>query len=179
MTLHFQNRGDFVIKKNKGKINELIYEHTTYHSGKYTFFPTITGLNNILEKIIQSKSTTEYIRITPFYVNERVNMQIEFEEYMFYIECREEIDEKEIENHVLDCLDTHFENITTEEIEMGTILYPLCKNNDVDYFVVSLQRYREYLDKLLPVLMGIARNKMKLQDEHLAFGYFCFEIHSG
>lgn len=169
----------FLIIKKEGKINEIIYEHTTYHSGKYTLFPTITDLNNILEKVIDSKTTTEYIRIIPFYINERVNMQIEFEEYMFYIECREEISEKEIDNHVFDCLDTHYEIKSTKEIEMGKIMYPLCKNNDVGHFILSLQKYRKYLNELLPKLFKVAKKEMKLKDDDLAFGYFCFEVHSG
>ncbi|MGE8033463.1 hypothetical protein [Lysinibacillus sp. NPDC093692] len=168
-----------MIIKKEGKINEIIYENTTYHSGKYSFFPIITNLNRILEKIIESKSTTEYIRITPFYRNERVDMQIEFEEYMFYIECRENLKEKEVENHLLDCLDTHYETITIKEIEMGKILYPLCKYDDAEQFGFSFKKYRQYLDELLPVLFETAKIKMQLKDDDLAFGYFCFEVHSG
>ena len=168
-----------MIIKKEGTINEIIYEHTTYHSGKYRLYPTITDLNDILEKIVKSKATTEYIRITPFYINERVDMQIEFEEYMFYIECRENLEEKEVENHLLDCLETHYETITIKEIEMGKILYPLCKYGDVEQFGFSLKRYRQYLDELLPVLFETAKRKMELKDDDLAFGYFCFEVHSG
>lgn len=168
-----------MIIKKEGRINEIIYEHTTYHSGKYRLYPTITDLNDILEKIIKSKSTTEYIRINPFYMNERVDMQIEFEEYMFYLECREEFDEKEVENHVFDCLDTHYETISIKELEMGKILYPLCKYSDVGHFNLSLEKYRKYLEELLPRLFEIAKRKMKLKDDDLAFGYFCFEVHSG
>ncbi|MEH7086535.1 hypothetical protein V7139_27975, partial [Neobacillus drentensis] len=52
-------------------------------------YPTISDLYLLLNKIICSKVTTEYIRITPFYLNEKVKLQREFDEYMFYLECRE------------------------------------------------------------------------------------------
>jgi hypothetical protein len=168
-----------MIIKKEGKINEIIYEYTTYHSGKYSLFPTITDLNDILDKIIESKSTTEYIRINPFYINEKVNMQIEFEEYMFYLECREQFDEKALKDHVLDCLDAHYSTVSTEQFEIGKILCPLCKHNDIERYELSLGKYRDYLDTLLPMLFDIAKRKMNLKDDDLAFGYFCFEIHSG
>lgn len=41
-------------------------------------------VKSILEEIINSNSTTDYIRITPFYINEQLNHQIVFEEYMLY-----------------------------------------------------------------------------------------------
>ena len=172
------NRGDFLIIKKEGKINGIIYENTTYHSGKYVLFPTIVELYNILDEIEESKSTTGYIRITPFYINKRVNMQIEFEEYMFYLECREQFDEEALKDHVIDCLEAHYPTVTAEQIERGKILYPLCKHNDVECFILSLEKYRIYLDTLLPKLFDFAKKEMNLRSEDLAFGYFCFGIHS-
>lgn len=75
--------GESRVKEKPGKINEIVYNNTAYYNGKYRYYPTITGLNGILEEIINSNSTTDYIRITPFYVNEQLERQIEFEEYMF------------------------------------------------------------------------------------------------
>ena len=80
---------------DKGEINEIVYNNTVYYNGKHKIYPTITELKGILDEIISSDSTTEYIRITPFYINEEVDMQIEFEEFMFYIECRDGFDEKD------------------------------------------------------------------------------------
>ncbi|WP_027407957.1 hypothetical protein [Anoxybacteroides tepidamans] len=165
------------VKKN-GKINEIVYEYTTYHSGKYRLYPTITHLKIMLEKIIESNTTTEYLRINPFYRNGKVDMQIEFDEYMFYLECREQFDEKEQEEHILDCLDTDDQIVTAEQFEMGKILYPLCQHNDVERFKQVLATYLDYLDTLLPKLFDIAKRTMQLKDEDLAFGYFCFEVHS-
>lgn len=168
-----------MIIKKEGKINEIIYESTTYHSGKCRLYPTITDLNDILEKIIESKSTTEYLRINPFYINEKVSMQIEFDEYLFYLECRERFDEKVLKEHVLDCLNAHYLTVSTDQFEMGKILFPLCQYNDVESYKLSLEKYRDYLGALLPKLFDIAKRKMQLIDDDLAFGYFCFEVQSG
>ena len=167
-----------MIIKKEGIINEIIYEHTTYHSGKYRLYPTISDLNELLDKIIDSKSTTNYLRITPFYVNENAGMQIEFEEYMFYLECRNQFDENELENHIMDNLDTFYENISVDLFKMGKILYPLCKYNDVEKFNLALVRYRECLNEFLPRILEWNMVYITLHGEDLAFGFFCFEIHS-
>ncbi|PGY07102.1 hypothetical protein [Bacillus sp. AFS031507] len=167
-----------MIEKGKGKINEIIYNNTVYYNGKYSYYPTITNLNGILDEIISSNSTTEYIRITPFYINEEVDMQIEFEEFMFYIECRDWFDEKIQEMHILDCLNPIDTQRTLSNLRLGAILYPLCKNNDVDSYQKALKKYKESLREILPKMMEIAKSEMELKEEHLPFGYFCFEIHS-
>ncbi|USK62367.1 hypothetical protein [Peribacillus asahii] len=167
-----------MIKKGKGKINEIIYNNTVYYNGKYRYYPTISDLNHILDEIISSNSTTEYIRITPFYINEQVNMQIEFEEFMFYIECRDWFDEKIQEMHIIECLDPIDQQRTLNDLRLGAILYPLCKNNDVDSYQKALKKYKESLREILPKMMEIAKSEMELKEEHLPFGYFCFEIHS-
>lgn len=165
-----------MLTKKEGNINEIVYEYTTYHSGKFRLYPTITDLNVILEKIIESKSTTEYLRINPFYINEKVNMQIEFDNYMFYLECRDRFNQKVQRDHILDCLD---EPYTTEQYKMGKILYPLCLHNDAESYKLLIEKYRNNLDTLLPRLFGYAKREMQLNDADLAFGYFCFEVHSG
>lgn len=173
-----------MIIKNKGKINEIIYEHTVYHSGKYKMYPTLSDLGVILKELIESKSTTEYVRITPFYVNDKMNEQIEFEQYMFYIECRDDFSEEELEKHLLECIDTNYDRldmhheILPPDIQMGKILYPLCKYSDVEQFGYYLKQYHQYLDELLPKLFEIVKRDMDLKDNHLAFGYFCFEVNS-
>ncbi len=59
-----------MIKKGKGKINEIVYNNTVYNNGENIYYPTISNLKGILDEIISSNLTTEYIRITPFYINE-------------------------------------------------------------------------------------------------------------
>lgn len=155
-----------------------MYNNTAYYNGKYRYFPTITGLNGILKEIIRSNSTTDYIRITPFYVNEQLERQIEFEEYMFYIECREWFDEEIQEKHVKECLNVEDTQRTLNDLELGAILYPLCKNNDVDSYKKALTKYKESLTEIILKMMEIAKSEMELKEGHLPFGYFCFEIHS-
>lgn len=169
-----------MIEKQEGKINEIIYEFTTYHSGKYRLYPTITLLYRLIQEIIDAKATTEYIRITPFYENVRLMKQIEFDEYMFYIECREdEISEEDRLNQVLENLEIPNGIITEEDIEMGKILYPLCKHNDVEQFNLALKNFCKYLnDELLIKMFKIAKEDLQLNEDDLAFGYFCFEVHS-
>lgn len=167
-----------LIKKGKGKINEIIYNNTVYYKGKYRYYPTISDLNHILDEIISSVSTTNYIRITPFYINERLDMQIEFEEFTFYLECRDWFDEKIQETHILDCLNPIDKQRTLNNLRLGAILYPLCKNNDVVSFQKALKKYKESLWEILPKMMEIATSEMDLKEMDLPFGYFCFEIHS-
>ncbi|MBM7662801.1 hypothetical protein JOC85_003612 [Bacillus mesophilus] len=162
-----------------GKINEIVYNNTSYYNGKYRYYPTITGLKGILEEIISSNSTTDYIRVTPFYINELLDRQIEFEEYMFFIECRDWYDESVQEEHILDCLDVPDTPRTLNDFRLGSILYPLCQKNDVESFKNALEKYKESLRELLPIMMEIAKSEMELTEDYLPFGYFCFEIHSG
>lgn len=168
-----------MLKKGEGKINEIVYNNTAYYNGKYRYYPTITGLNGILEEIINSNSTTEYLRITPFYVNEQLDRQIEFEEYMFYIECIEWFDEKLQEKHVIECLKVEDTPRTLNDLGLGAMLYPLCKNNDVDSYKKALTKYKESLRDILLQMMKIVKSEIELKEEDLPFGYFCFEIHSG
>lgn len=163
----------------KGKINEIVDNNTVYHNGRYVFFPTISDLNGLLDKIIDSNAMTEYIRITPFYRNEQLNMQIEFEEYMFYIECREKVDEEIQNQHIKECLNPVDSPRALEDFELGTILYPLCEINDTNYYKKALSAYKKALIKILPQMYDIAKAEMKLKEEDIPFGYFCFEIHSG
>ncbi|MFF2876267.1 hypothetical protein ACFVR2_08095 [Gottfriedia sp. NPDC057991] len=148
-----------MLKRNKGKINEIIYNSTAYYKGKYRYYPTITDLNCILDKIISSDSTTDYIRITPFYINEQLNMQIEFGEYMFYLECLDSVDKQR----------------ALTDLRLGAILYPLCRKNDVNSYKNALEKYKD-LKEILPKMMVIAKLEMVLKEEDIAFGYFCFEI---
>ncbi|MEH7306063.1 hypothetical protein [Neobacillus drentensis] len=167
-----------MLKKGKGKINEIIYNNTAYYNGKYRHFPPISGLNGMLDEIISSNSTTHYIRITPFYKNEQLDMQIEFEEFMFYIECRDWFDEKIQEIHIVDCIAPVDTQRTLNDLRLGAILYPLCKNNDVDSYQKALKKYKESLREILPKMMEFAKSEMEVREDDLAFGYFCFEIHS-
>ncbi|PPV11890.1 hypothetical protein AWN73_20240 [Clostridium butyricum] len=167
-----------MIIKKEGVINDIIYNNTVYHNGEYRIYPTLSQLKNLIKEIIQSKATTECIRVTPFYNNAKLNQQIEFDEYMFYMECREHVDDKSVENHIGLCIDKKYVDMNYEEIRLGKILFPLCKNKDTETYKKSLEVYVEFLYELIPRLMEISKSKMELKDEDLAFGYFCFEVQS-
>lgn len=167
-----------MIVKKEGIVNEIIYEHTVYHNGEYRMYPTISQLKYLIEQIIRCKSTTKYIRFTPFYKNSRYNQQIEFDDYMFYMECREHVDNKSRENHIELCSNKKYADMNYEEIRISKILFPLCQNEDIETYKASLEIYIEFLNELIPKLMEISKCKMELKDEDLAFGYFCFEVHS-
>ena len=167
------------MKKRRGKINEIVYDNTAYYNGKYRHYPTITELKGILEEIISCDSTTDYIRITPFYVNEELNHQIEFEEYMFYLECRDWFDETVQEKHINECLNVEDTSRTLNDLRLGAILYPLCQTNDGNSYKNALEKYKDSLREILLKMMEIAKSEMELKEEHMPFGYFCFEIHSG
>ena len=168
-----------MLEKDNGKINEIVHNNTAYYNGQYRYFPTISGLNGIIDEIIESNTTTDYIRFTPFYRNEQTNMQVEFEEYMFYIECREWLDEEVQNQHIKECLDPVDSPRALEDFELGAILYPLCTFNDTDCYKKALLTYKKTLRKMLLQMFEIAKVEMKLKEEDIPFGYFCFEIHSG
>ena len=164
--------------KKEGTINKIIYNNTTYYNGECRIYPPIIELKGLVDKIIESKSTTKYIRFTPFYLNAKLHQQIEFDDYMFYMECREHFDESTLKNHIELCMGKEFAQMSSEEIKFGSILYPLCEYHDLMTYKKSLKVYVKFLDKLIPKMMIIAKSKMDLKDEELGFGYFCFEVHS-
>lgn len=163
-----------MLEKQPGKINEIIYEHTAYRGGKYRLYPTIDGLDEMLDELIQANATTEYVRINPFYKNDQVNRQIEFDDLMFFMECKESVTEPEELAAILEELDEN----SLMDLPTGKVLHPMCRFDDPQKFGQSLKNYREYLNKGLPQMFAIAKEELNLQEEDLAFGYFCFEVHS-
>lgn len=166
-----------MLEKQEGKINEIVYEHTAHRGGKYRLYPTIEGLSSLLDDLTKANATTEYLRITPFYVNEKTNRQIEFGRFMFFLECRDSFTEEEEE----EAIKVNYENGTFSshmDWEKGKALYPLCRFDDPQKFGRSLGIYRGYLNKALPEMFSIAKDELKLQEVDFAFGFFCFEVHS-
>lgn len=168
-----------MLEKQKGKINELVYEHTAHRGGKYRLYPTIEGLYSLLEELMEAKATaTDYLRITPFYVNEKVNRQIEFDSFMFFVECRENYTEEEEEALIVESLEREERPDAMIDWEKGRALYSLCRFDDPGKFSWALKNHRNYLDTALPEMFAIAKEALKLSEEDVAFGFFCFEIHS-
>ena len=80
-----------MIEKKSGKINEIVYNNTVYHNEEYRLYPTLEHLFSILDLIAESGVTTNYLRITPFYRNIKLDIYEEWDVFDFYIECREHV----------------------------------------------------------------------------------------
>lgn len=177
-----------MIEKKEGKINELIYNQTIYNGGKNCMYPNIMGLYLIIKMINEIDETCNYIKFNPFYRYARLDCQIEFDDYMFYMECRENFTEKELEEHWTRCMDNIYDvphvveqygNMNENRKKQAQILYPICKHGNYQVFHKHLAEYRLYLDELIPILFAKVKENLNLSQEDIAFGYFCFEIHSG
>ena len=166
-----------MIEKKVGVVNEIIYNNTVYNDGKNRMYPAIGDLIRILNLVCDAGETTEYIRVMPFYSNCKRNIQHEFEENMFYLECRISVSKNDVLEQISSCLGT--EKINEEHKRIGAILYPLCQLNDVDAFVTSIKKYIEYLDTMIPMLMDKVSQSYELRNQDIGFGYFSFEVHSG
>jgi len=111
----------------------------------------------LIKKIVEANDTTEYLRINPFYVNYRLDRQIELDEYMFAMFGKE------------------YKEMTEEEKK---ILYPLCKTKDTERFKRLLLSYKTYLNELIPFLFNKVKTELNLTEDDIPFGFFCFEVHS-
>lgn len=177
-----------MIERQDGEINNIVFNFTVYNNDENRYYPTIDGLQLLIDRINESETTTKYIRFNPFYRNSKLNGQIEYDDYMFYIECRDDFTQNDLKSHWTKCMDniydiphdvTPYDDFSDDKQKMARILYPLCKNNDVESFHKHLDDFKGYLNELLPMLFEDAIKKLNLTQEDLAFGYFCFEVHSG
>ena len=84
-----------MIEKKDGIINEIVYDNTVYHNGEYRIYQSLPSLINVLEEIIKANVTTESLGITPFYRSACKKGQVEFDNKMFYLECRDDVSEDE------------------------------------------------------------------------------------
>lgn len=109
-------------------------------------------------------------------MNEKLDQQIEFDEYIFYIECRDQFDDEDLKNHIASCIGKDYADMINEEIVFYSTLFPLCKYNDIKTYKRLLELYVKFLDELLPKLMEISISKMELKHEDLAFGFFVLKF---
>lgn len=167
-----------MILKKEGIINEIIYNNTVYNNGENRYYLTINDLDYLITNIIETNKTTQYIRFTPFYINYKLNRQIEFDEYMFYLECRAHFSEDELKNHLSECSGKNYVELSEDERIRAYTLYPLCKNNDIIKFKELLISFKVYLNELIPFLFNKVREETNLSLDDMAFGFFCFEVHS-
>lgn len=167
-----------MLEKQEGKINEIVYDHTAHRGGKYRLYPTIGGLEELLDELIKAKATTEYLRITPFYVNEKVNQQREFSRFMFFLECRESFTKEDEVAAIMENLEGEEGRTPVIDWEKGKALYPLCRFDEPERFGQALKNFWTYLDIGIPQMFAMAKDDLNLKEEDLPFGYFSFEVHS-
>lgn len=176
-----------MVEKKEGLINQLIYNQTVYNNGENSMFPHIMGITLIIKKLKLIEETCNYLRFNPFYRNAKLNCQIEFDDYMFYIECRDSFTVEEQEAHWTQCMDNiydvpheveQYKDMNEDKKKMARILYPICKYGDFHKFHEYLNNYLEYLDELIPLLFSKAIVNLNLSQEDMSFGYFCFEVDS-
>lgn len=177
-----------MIEMKEGKVNELIYNETVYNKSTNTLSPNLIEIGLIIKQLCQIEETCNYIQFNPFYRNSRLDCQIEFDDYMFYMECRDNFTKEEIETHWTECMDNIYDiphevkqytEMSEYEKRMARTLYPICKNGDFESYHQYLQNFNNYLDELIPKLFEEAIKKLDLNQDDLAFGYFCFEVNSG
>lgn len=180
-----QNRSSVTIEKKRIK---LIYNQTVYNNGENRIYPNIMGMYLLIKKLNAIDETCNYIRFNPFYKNAKLNCQFEFDDYMFYMECRDNFTEQELEKHWTKCMDNiydipheikQYKDMNEYEKKQVQILYPVCKHGDYQTFHKYLNDYKEYLNELIPMLFEKVKDSLNLSQEDIAFGYFCFEVYSG
>lgn len=176
-----------MIERKKGLINELIYNQTVYNNGKNHMYPNIMRLEFIIKNLKEIEETCNYVRFNPFYRNAKLDCQIEFDDYMFYMECRDGFTIEDKEKHWTRCMDNiydipheveQYKDMSEDKKKMARTLYPLCKKGDCESFHKHLNDYKDYLDELIPLLFSKAIASLNLNQEDMAFGYFCYEIDS-
>lgn len=177
-----------MITRKEGSINNLIYDKTIYNNNTSKIYLTINQFEFLIKDLLCINETTLYIKFNPFYVNSKLNCQIEFDDYMFYMECREDFTSDDMKEHWTNCMDhiydipheiEQYDEMDNDKKRMARILYPICKVGDYKSFHNYLDNYREYLNELLPILFNEAIDKLELSVDDMAFGYFCFEVNSG
>ncbi|MBF0777085.1 hypothetical protein BVE84_10250 [Streptococcus azizii] len=172
-----------MLEKKTGTINNIIYNHTVYNNGKNRYYPTLTDLSTVLHEIIASSVTTKYISITPFYINERLNFQEEFDMAHFYIECRDVVTAEERESFIREQMfwltpDSDYklleQYITFEDMQASHFLV---EKTDVAGFQQAIHSYMSFLmDRGIPQMMKWLYNFYDLGIESMPYGYFCFEV---
>ncbi|WP_155970705.1 hypothetical protein [Streptococcus ruminantium] len=174
-----------MIEKPKGRINELVYLNTTYYQSKYRLYPTLTELFRLLQEIIKTNEVTSSIHITPFYMNEKLSLQEEFDIARFYVEssdCVSLTERKEFAPKNMFWLSPESEYrilekyITLDDMERTHFLL---EKTDVLGFQNSLQTYMQFLmDRGVPQMMKWLYDMCDLDSASVPYGYFCFEIRS-
>lgn len=87
---------------------------------------------------------------------------------MFYIECRGLVDKEDQEKHIKECINVPDTPRQLNDLVVGEILYPLCQKDDVNSFKNALEKYKEYLSKLL-ITDGNYKSRNEIKRRRIAF----------
>lgn len=155
-----------MIERKEGLVNQILYDYTVYHDGKYRFYPSVSGMFFIIEKMIESNETTEMLTFIPFY--ECDEFMVEFGEMMFYLECRENVTPEQVEVFLENCWEQ-------KDIHERCCL---CDIKDVETFQNALKKYMEYIKRKIPEITEWIMEEYDIKTEELLRGYICFETYS-
>lgn len=177
-----------MIEKKPGAINELIYDQTPYNKGEKHIYSNLIRFSGLIKELTNVQATCGYIRFKPFYYHAKLKCQIDFDDYLFYLECRDDFTEEERESHWTQYMDHNhdiphevkqYKDMSEAEQKQARILYPICRHGDVQRFHEYLNRYQKYLyDEIIPMLWQEVREKLALNQADAAFGYFYLEVSS-
>lgn len=178
---------EIIKRKIYGKINNIVYNNTFYNKGLNRRYLKVDELYELINEIIKLRTTTDTIYFNLFYRNEKLGFQIEFDKYLFFMECVDFIDEEEYTSYLSISMNStydvksvyeKFEDMSDEKKEMALTLLPICLRNDYINYEDKLLNYIDYLDKLIPVLFSEIIQEYNLSSSDIAFGHFCFEVYS-
>jgi len=155
-----------MIERKEGLVNQILYDNTVYQDGKYHFYPAVSEMFFIIEKMIESNETTKMLMFTPFY--ECDEFMVEFEEMMFYLECRENVTPEQVEAFLENCWEQR-------DVRQRCCL---CDIKDVETFQNALKKYVEYIKRKIPEITERIMKEYDIKTEELLCGYICFETHS-
>ncbi|MGL5042014.1 MAG: hypothetical protein ACRC6X_02780 [Culicoidibacterales bacterium] len=167
-----------IIERQEGKINEIVYDQTVFHAGRYHFYLPLMELDLMIVQIIASNVTTEYVRMIPFYRNQALDRQLELDEYMFFISCQDNFSEEEYIEYLSNNIGKEYHLMSPEEKKWAKIRFPLCKTGDIMAYQAAWLRFKAFLPEYILFLFEKAKKELKLKEKDIPFGYFCFEINS-
>ncbi|MBO3838857.1 hypothetical protein [Streptococcus suis] len=172
-----------MIEKPKGTINEIVYFHTTDSESQNRIYPNLIQLFILLDEILKADETTSSLHVTPFYVNEMLNFQEEFDIAHLYIETKENvtlIEKEEFAKKNMFWLTPESDyKILDKYINLDDMkqMYFLVEKADILDFKKSIHAYMSFLmQRGIPQMMAWLYDMYDFDKESIPYGYFCFEV---
>ena len=151
-------------------------KHTIIEQKKYNIYPTLDKMLYIVKEIRDTNKTPDnYLRLTPFYKNaiEVSEMWNEFDEYMFFIEFRDNVTDNDRKKFIeVEC---SIEEECSQAVPEKLLF--LCERGDADYFNKSLNTYMDYMVKDVLFKIHEAAERYVKDKANLPFGQIGCEIH--